>query len=58
MSRSVLVVMVRSSVALAIPAPYMMGKKQIRAAELTCIWDEQPRGEDGPFVCTDTPVGR
>lgn len=41
-----------------IPAPYMMGKTQIRASELTCVLDVDARNEDGPFVCTYTPVGR
>lgn len=40
-----------------IPAPYMMGQKQIRAASLTCTLNERPK-ESGPFVCTYTPVGR
>ena len=41
-----------------IPAPYFMGKTEIKAADLTCVMDVHPSGPDGPFVCTYTPVGR
>ena len=41
-----------------IPEPYYMGKTEIKAAALTCVMDTHPSGNDGPFVCTYTPVGR
>ena len=33
-------------------------KTEIKAAALTCVMDTHPSGNDGPFVCTYTPVGR